>query len=171
MLIKYLWKSAVLLASAQATHLFAPFYNAEATTNVDKPNFVYIITDDQDFATANKHIMPHLDKWFASAGTNYTNFYTPINEDREWCFGIQRSSPAQRHKHLFDSEIAPRKASFNPANASGASYVQQLPRLNDTVVEYLDEFYRNCLRSLQAVDELVDAVMRKAEQLGILHNT
>ncbi len=25
-----------------------------------KPNFVYIIADDQDYATANEHIMPHL---------------------------------------------------------------------------------------------------------------
>ncbi len=37
--------------------------------------------------------------------------------------------PAQRHAHLFDSEIAPRKANFNPVNASGASYLRTLPRL------------------------------------------
>ncbi len=39
------------------------------------------------------------------------------------------------------------------------------------MVDYLDEWYRNRIRSLQAVDELVDAVMRKAEDLGVLDKT
>lgn len=79
--------------------------------------------------------------------------------------------PADRHKHLFSTEIAPRKASFNPVNVSGASYIEDLARLNNTVVDYLDEWYRDRLRSLRSVDELVDAVMRKAEKLGILDKT
>ncbi len=76
--------------------------------------------------------------------------------------------PAQRHAHLFDSEIAPRKANFNPVNASGASYLRTLPRLNSTVVDYLDEWYRNRIRSLQAVDELVDASCVKRKTSAFL---
>lgn len=42
---------------------------------------------------------------------------------------------------------------------------------NDTQVEYLDEFHRGRLRSLQAVDELVEEVVRKLEAAGELDNT
>ncbi|TKY88081.1 hypothetical protein EX895_003177 [Sporisorium graminicola] len=278
-----------------------------------KPNFIYIITDDQDHATANEHIMPLMHQWLADAGTTYTHFYTPMsvccpsrvgflrsqhghshnvtnvvlpfggwtrfvaqgyrkdylptwlqqagyntyytgklmngNTVKNWktspVQGFNRSAilvdpftyiynnasfavdgeklvqypnnystdlirdfgleylehaaqsdrpffigiapigphaqtensrftnpvPADRHAHLFDDEITPRKASFNPLNASGASYVKDLARLNATVVEYLDEWYRDRLRALQSVDELVDAILRKAEQLGVLDDT
>ncbi|KAJ9475977.1 Arylsulfatase [Pseudozyma hubeiensis] len=288
-----------------------------ASRDPKKPNFVYIIADDQDYATANPHIMPHLSKWLSQHGTNYTHFYTPMSVccpsrvgflrsqhghshnvtnvvlpfggwtrfvaqgyRKDWLptwlqsagystyytgklmngntvtnwktspvLGFNRSAllsdpqtyvyknasyaidgtklvsypgnystdtvrdfgleyldeaashdqpffvgiapigphaqtetingvstftdpvPADRHRHLFADQVAPRKANFNPVNASGASYVKEIARLNDTVVDYLDEWYRNRLRALQAVDELVDAVMQKAEQLGILDNT
>lgn len=278
-----------------------------------RPNFIYIIADDQDYATANPTVMPHLHHHLAQHGTNYTRFYTPMsvccpsrvgflrsqhghshnvtnvvlpfggwtrfvaqgyrkdwlpswlqaagyatyytgklmngNTVQNWASspvqGFNRSSllldpytyvyynasfavdneklvsypnnystdvvrdfgleyleqaassgqpffvgiapigphaqtangvfsdpvPAHRHRHLFADEIAPRKASFNPAAASGASYIRDIARLNDTVVDYLDGWYRNRLRALQAVDELVDAVVRKAEHLGVLDNT
>lgn len=79
--------------------------------------------------------------------------------------------PAQRHANLYKDEVAPRKTSFNPEQPSGAGYVEQLSRLNDTEVEYIDSWYRNRLRALLSVDELVGAVMKKAEDLGILDNT
>lgn len=52
-----------------------------------------------------------------------------------------------------------------------ASWIYQLDQLNDTVVEYGDEFYRTRLQSLQAIDELVDGVISRLEQYGILDNT
>lgn len=72
---------------------------------------------------------------------------------------------------MFSDAIAPRGPSFNPDVASGVSWVGQLDKLNQSNVEYLDYFYRQRLRSLQAVDELVDAVFTKLQKSGLLENT
>lgn len=40
-----------------------------------------------------------------------------------------------------------------------------------TNVDYIEEFYRQRLRALQAVDELVEGVVRKLEEVGQLDNT
>ncbi|ETS62415.1 arylsulfatase precursor [Moesziomyces aphidis] len=299
--------------------LFVGARSASAATrrSSEKPNFVYIIVDDQDFSTASPQIMPRLTERIASQGTNFTHFYTPMsiccpsrvgflrgqhghshnvtnvalpyggwtrfvaqgyrrdylptwlqeagyntyytgklmngNTVKNWqaspVLGFNRSAilndpftyvyntasfaidgkqlvqyegqystdvvrdfglqyleeaassgqpffvgiapigphaettfingsaifsnpvPAKRHKDLFATEVAPRKSSFNADDPSGAGFVRDLPHLNSSVVDYLDEWYRDRLRSLQAVDELVGAVMDKAEQLGILDNT
>jgi N-acetylglucosamine-6-sulfatase len=54
---------------------------------------------------------------------------------------------------------------------SGASYVKTLPRQNDTVVAYHDEFYRLRLAALKSVDDLVDAMFERLDSLGLLDNT
>ena len=46
-----------------------------------------------------------------------------------------------------------------------------MPKQNRTVVEYNDHFYRSRLRVLQAVDELVDSLVRRLEQSGQSDNT
>jgi N-acetylglucosamine-6-sulfatase len=43
--------------------------------------------------------------------------------------------------------------------------------LTDEVIEYNDDFYRARLQALQAVDELVEGVVTRLEQAGILDNT
>jgi arylsulfatase A-like enzyme len=112
----------------------------------------------------------------ASSGQPFFVGIAPIGPHAETTF-INGSAifsnpvPAKRHKDLFATEVAPRKSSFNADDPSGAGFVRDLPHLNSSVVDYLDEWYRDRLRSLQAVDELVGAVMDKAEQLGILDNT
>lgn len=79
--------------------------------------------------------------------------------------------PAKRHANLFPDSKAPRPKSFNPDVASGLSWVQKLEKLNQTNVDYLDYYYWQRIRSLQAVDELVDAVFKKLEKYGLLENT
>ena len=46
-----------------------------------------------------------------------------------------------------------------------------MDRLNETVVEFGDEWHRARLQSLQAVDELVDEVVVRLEQYKLLENT
>lgn len=84
-----------------------------------------------------------------------------------------RSTPfyAERHARLFKEERVPRTNNFNPEQSSGASWVKDLPLLNDTVIEYHDEFYRSRLRSLQSVDEMVEGVINRLESYGLLDNT
>ncbi|KAF4989809.1 hypothetical protein FDECE_14590 [Fusarium decemcellulare] len=79
--------------------------------------------------------------------------------------------PALRHRGLFPDAKVPRTKNFNPDEPSGASWVKQLGKLNNTEVERNDEFYRDRLRSLQAVDEMVDQVFARLEEQGVLNNT
>jgi arylsulfatase A-like enzyme len=79
--------------------------------------------------------------------------------------------PAKRHEHLFKDVKVPRTENFNPDSPSGANWVRRLPKQSQENVEYNDHFYRQRLRALQGVDELVDGVFRKLEEHGILDNT
>lgn len=85
--------------------------------------------------------------------------------------GFSNPIPAQRHRHLYNDTIIPRTDNFNPDSPSGANFVRKLPKLNDTVIDYIDEWHRDRLRALRSVDELVGAIVRRAEELGILDNT
>lgn len=51
------------------------------------------------------------------------------------------------------------------------NWIRQLPQQNQTQVEYNDEFYRSRLRALQAVDELVEIIVERLQDYGILDNT
>ncbi|KAM0542982.1 hypothetical protein ACHAPJ_012539 [Fusarium lateritium] len=79
--------------------------------------------------------------------------------------------PAERHLGLFPDVQVPRTKNFNPDTPSGVSWVAELPKLNNTEVQRNDEFFRDRLRSLQSVDELVDQVVARLEDHGILNNT
>jgi arylsulfatase A-like enzyme len=79
--------------------------------------------------------------------------------------------PLSRHHHLFEKEQVPRTQNFNPDKPSGASWVSRLPQLNDSAVDYLDHFYRQRLRALQGVDELVEQIVTQLKSAGVLDDT
>ncbi|KAI0876424.1 arylsulfatase-like protein [Hypoxylon argillaceum] len=78
---------------------------------------------------------------------------------------------AERHAHLFQDAKVPRTANFNPDKPSGGSWIRNLRKQDPGIVEYNDQFYVQRLRALQSVDELVDRVIRRLEDFGILDNT
>ncbi|KAF2720298.1 arylsulfatase [Polychaeton citri CBS 116435] len=79
--------------------------------------------------------------------------------------------PAERHKHLFNEVVVPRTPHFNPIEPNGVAWISQLPHQNQTNVDYNDDWYRNRLRALQAVDEMIDEVVRRLEHAGIIDDT
>ena len=95
--------------------------------------------------------------------------------------------PAARHAHLFQDvkskfqilfdlsltpSLVPRHPHFNPKRQSKtASFWKHLDRLSPEEVDGLDEAYRNRLRALQAVDEMVGSLMEELERQGRLENT
>ena len=54
---------------------------------------------------------------------------------------------------------------------SGANWIRELDQQNATNVDWNDHFYRQRLRALQAVDELVDGLFQRLEQLRLLEDT
>lgn len=69
-------------------------------------------------------------------------------------------------------QIVPRTPHFNPdKQVKTASYWKDLEKLNATLVEEFDDAYRNRLRALQAVDEMVGTIFEELEKSGELDNT
>lgn len=54
---------------------------------------------------------------------------------------------------------------------SGVSWISALPKQNQTNVDANDHFYRNRLRALQAVDEIIDGVVARLSEAHILEDT
>lgn len=79
--------------------------------------------------------------------------------------------PAERHAHLFKGVKVPRTENFNPEKPSGVNWVKNLPRQSQENIDFNDHFYRERLRALQAVDEIVDGVITRLGEYGILDNT
>jgi arylsulfatase A-like enzyme len=82
------------------------------------------------------------------------------------------ATPAPRHAHLFPGVQAPRTASFNEADVSDKPpWVQAQPLLTAEQIAGIDDLYRKRLQSLQAVDEMVKAVVDTLQAKGQLANT
>ena len=80
--------------------------------------------------------------------------------------------PAPRHEHAFDGEQAPRLRSFNEQDVSDKPpHIKSLPLLTDAKIAEIDTFHEGRIESLQAVDELVQAVVGRLQAVGALENT
>ncbi|KAK6194332.1 hypothetical protein LQW54_011559 [Pestalotiopsis sp. IQ-011] len=86
--------------------------------------------------------------------------------------GFSHPIPAHRHEHMFPGLKAPRTSNFNPDVPSGGGWIKTLDQLNDTVVDYLDDWYRNRILALQSVDDMVEDILRRLEKdKDVLDNT
>jgi arylsulfatase A-like enzyme len=80
--------------------------------------------------------------------------------------------PAPRHENAFNGEQAPRLPSFNEEDVSDKPpWIQSLPTLTATDIAQIDARHENRVESLQAADELVDAVVTKLNNDRVLNNT
>ena len=84
------------------------------------------------------------------------------------------SLPAPRHADLFPDVNAPRNPSYNPSDdiqKEKPSWLKRLPPLTADQLKKVDDFYRNRLRALQAVDELLENITKFLEKENIQDNT
>jgi N-acetylglucosamine-6-sulfatase len=80
--------------------------------------------------------------------------------------------PAPRHQHAFDGEKAPRLPSFNESDVSDKPpSIQSLPVLSPTQIAEIDAHHEKRVESLQSVDDLVEAVVNKLQNVGALNTT
>ena len=82
------------------------------------------------------------------------------------------ATPAPRHAALFPDLAAPRTPSFNEADVRDKpARIRALPRLSAAEINAIDALYRKQMRSLQAVDEAVAALVAALDASGQLANT
>ncbi|KAI1810243.1 alkaline-phosphatase-like protein [Poronia punctata] len=125
---------------------------------------------DEPFFLGISPIAPHINVWENAAVDDAANGgVRPMGELKDLVF--TPAVPAERHKHLFEDVKVPRTENYNPDSPSGANWISQLPKLGEDSEELFDHYYRSRLRALQSVDELIEGVVDRLEELGILDNT
>lgn len=107
------------------------------------------------------HIAPHSD------------YAVGLDIGGELPIGIKIAPPvaADRHKDLFPDATVPRGLNFNPDKPSGVDWIAKMPLLTAENITYNDHLYRQRLRALQAIDEIVEDVFKKLDEYGITDNT
>ena len=79
------------------------------------------------------------------------------------------ATPAARHSSLFPSAKSPRPPSFNEEDVSDKpAYISSLGKADELGI---DQRFRKRIRSLQAVDEMVEATVNELRATGKLDNT
>jgi arylsulfatase A-like enzyme len=82
------------------------------------------------------------------------------------------ATPAPRHATAFSNAIAPRTASFNENDVSGKpAWLREHPLLSSEEIAKIDEHYRDRLRSMLAVDDMVEKIVTALETHGVLDRT
>ncbi|PYH95468.1 arylsulfatase [Aspergillus ellipticus CBS 707.79] len=146
----------------QRNHEAPRSYQGQYTTDVMKEKALGLLDDalasDSPFFVTVAPIAPHSNIDLDGVGDGASPQMTePL--------------PAPRHADLFPDVKVPRTPNFNPLVKSGASWVQTLELQNQTVIDYQDHVYRQRLRALQAVDEMVDALITRLEDSDQFDNT
>ncbi|RJE26100.1 Arylsulfatase [Aspergillus sclerotialis] len=150
------------------------YYNARMTRNGNKP-----VHYDGQYSTeviAKKargfldEALSHDRPWMLTVAPNapHANGSHDPTRNANW-FGEPEYLP--RHADLFKDHKIPRDKSFNKLIEGAVGWTADLPELNNTVVNYIDEFQRCRLRALQAVDEMIDSLIHKLDKAGALDNT
>jgi N-acetylglucosamine-6-sulfatase len=79
---------------------------------------------------------------------------------------------ADRHASMFTNTPLPKPPSFDEADVSDKpQWVQNKPPLSSTEVAGLTQFYRDRLRALQSVDEMVGRLVNALQDTGEFSNT
>lgn len=83
-----------------------------------------------------------------------------------------KSQSAARHNALFSDRGAPRTPAFDePDVADKPRHIRRIGRYTSATVNAIDNEYRNSLRSLQAVDEMIEKIVQALAAQGELENT
>lgn len=163
-------------ADLPATHVPAGWDKWFATTNGFYDQYNYDINDngtilhrgaaEQDYATdvLAAEAQEYLDVQ-ATSSDPFLMLLSPPAPHKPY-------EPAARHKNLFNDVTYPKTDSFDETNVSDKPQeIQVLPRIGPNETAKIDEAFRNRIRSVQAVDEMIEALVNKLQAQGKLANT
>src|SRR5215211_1303568 len=100
-----------------------------------------------------------------SRGKPFFAYVTPIAPH-------EPSTPAPRDLLSYDGAKAPRLPSFNEADVSDKpSWIRQLPTLTSAQIAAIDARHESRVKSLQALDDLVEGVVNTLNSANAMDNT
>ncbi|KAI5455611.1 alkaline-phosphatase-like protein [Mariannaea sp. PMI_226] len=80
--------------------------------------------------------------------------------------------PQDKWANAFPDEVVPRNPNYNPVHQNaGASWILNMPRLNQSEIDSFDELYRRRLRCVAGLDDLVGDLLSALEKHKIMDNT
>jgi N-acetylglucosamine-6-sulfatase len=173
------------------TALFGKYMNRYADTTYEPPGW------DRWFAVSTAGD-PHYfnydvndDRTFKHYGTSESDYMTDVLSTKASTF-IENSAPrsqpffayvapiaphtlatpAPRDEHTFDGVNGPRFSSFNERIISDKPpWIRQLPRLTAEQVSEIDSGHERRVESLQAVDDMVQSMVRALRDAGEMRQT
>ncbi|KUJ15587.1 arylsulfatase [Mollisia scopiformis] len=157
----YNYLNSTFQRKGEAPRSYEGHYSTDVVTEKAYGFLDDAVKSEKPFFLTVAPIAPHVNIYMNSSDVHDPNIV----------FKFDAPVSAQRHQHLFEDEKVPRTKNFNPDQPSGANWLLKLPQQNTTNMDYNDHLYRQRLRSLQAVDELVDRIFRRLETYGILDKT
>ncbi|THU90363.1 arylsulfatase precursor [Dendrothele bispora CBS 962.96] len=166
------WTSSEFLVDPNAYMYYNPSFSSNGQPPVNHPG-QYSVTLIKEKASAMlQQAISDLNS--SSTEKEQTPFFLGIaptapHMEVELSGAFTEPKPAPGDENLFDGVTAPRTPNFNVQG--GVSWVKGLKQLNGTVIAYIDHVYRQRLRVMQAVDDLVDSIVQQVEDAGIADNT
>ena len=123
------------------------------------------VNADQPFFMMVAPIGPHVELFGSNRFNKPENSYSPQKGT------LHPPVPQAKYQDAFSSAIVPRTPNFNPDNPSGAAWIAQLPQQTQDMVDSNDEFYRDRIRVVAGVDDMVGNIINALDGYGILDNT
>jgi N-acetylglucosamine-6-sulfatase len=81
-------------------------------------------------------------------------------------------TPAPRHEKLFRDEKAPRTPTFNKqADSTAPGWMRSLQPLGQKRIDRLNEIFRNRLRCVMSIDEMLGNLRKTLKEAGVAENT
>ncbi len=118
----------------------------------------------------------HDTDYMASKATGFIE--TRRDSDKPWFAVVAPNAPhrpsyaARRHENLFRKARFPRSPSFNEKDVSDKPvYVESQPRYSSEMAKEIKEEWRQRLRALRSVDEMIESLVATLEDSDQLDNT
>lgn len=150
------------------------YWNAKISHNEEKPvsyagQYSTDVIAEKALAWLNEALEQE-DPFFLTVSPIAPHSNWVIDTERDLSY-LEEPKSAPRHQHLFSDYVIPRDESFNKPIEGAASWVGELPPLNETLIEYHDHYQRQRLRALQSVDEMLASLVDVLAASGQLENT
>ena len=79
--------------------------------------------------------------------------------------------PQRKWENAFKNATVPEKPNWNPDTTSGVGWVRELPKQDEAIVNTLNKFYRQRIRCIAGLDDMVGDLVAMLDKHGILENT